>query len=79
MTMEAIKDAITHPSEQERKQLADWFQELDEAAWDRQMEQDFAPAGRGAHLLEKLDRQIEAGNFTSLEEGLRQRRPPERR
>ncbi len=77
--MEAIKDAITHLSEQERKQLADWFQELDEDAWDRQMAQDFAPGGRGAHLLEKIDRQIEAGNFTSLEEGLRQRRAPERR
>jgi Arc/MetJ-type ribon-helix-helix transcriptional regulator len=74
MTMEAIKDAITHLSEQERKQLADWFQELDEDAWDRQMAQDFAPGGRGDHLLEKIDRQIEAGNFTSLEEGLRQRR-----
>jgi Arc/MetJ-type ribon-helix-helix transcriptional regulator len=74
MTMEAIKDAITHLSEQERKQLADWFQELDEQAWDRQMEQDFAPGGRGAHLLEKIDRQIDAGNFTSLEEELRRRR-----
>jgi hypothetical protein len=73
MTMEAIKDAITHLSEQERKQLADWFEELDEQAWDRQMEQDFAPGGRGAHLLEKIDRQIDAGNFTSLDEGLRQR------
>lgn len=72
--MEAIKDAITHLSEQERKQLADWFQELDEEAWDQQMEQDFAPGGRGAHLLEKIDRQIDAGNFTSLEEELRRRR-----
>src|SRR5260370_39633388 len=35
------------------------------------MEQDFAPGGRGVHLLEKIDRQIDAGNFTSLEEGLR--------
>lgn len=74
MTVEAIKDAIAHLSEQERKQLADWFEELEEDAWDRQMEQDFAPGGRGAHLLEKIDRQIDAGNFTSLEEGLRRRR-----
>ena len=69
--MEAIKDAITHLSEQERKQLADWFEELGEQAWDRQMEQDFAPGGRGVHLLEEIDRQIETGNFSSLEEGLR--------
>lgn len=65
--MEAIKDAIAHLSEDERKQLADWFDELDEEAWDRQMKQDFAPGGRGAHLLEKIDRQIDSGDFTSLE------------
>jgi hypothetical protein len=74
MTVEAIKDAIVHLSDQERKQLADWFEELEEETWDRQMEQDFAPGGRGAHLLEKIDRQIDAGNFTSLKEGLRRRR-----
>jgi hypothetical protein len=74
MTVDAIKDAIAHLPEQERKQLADWFEEMEEQAWDRQMEQDFAPGGRGAHLLDKIDHQIDAGNFTSLEEGLRQRR-----
>ena len=74
MTVEAIKDAIAHLSQQERKQLADWFEELEEEAWDREMEQDFASGGRGAHLLEKIDRQIDSGNFTSLEEGLRRRR-----
>ena len=74
MTVDAIKDAIAHLPEQERKQLADWIGEMEEQAWDRQMEQDFAPGGRGAHLLEKIDRQIDAGNFTSLEEGLRRRR-----
>lgn len=71
--MEAIKDAIARLSEEERKQVADWFDELEEEAWDRQMERDFANGGRGAHLLEKIDRQIDAGNFTSLEEGLRRR------
>ena len=74
MTVEAIKDAIAHLSEEERKQVADWFDELDEEAWDREMEQDFANGGRGAHLLEKIDRQIDAGSFTSLEEGLRRAR-----
>jgi hypothetical protein len=73
MTVDAIKDAIAHLPEQERKQLADWFEEMEEQAWDRQMEQDFAPGGRGAHLLEKIDRQIDAGNAASLEEGLRGR------
>jgi hypothetical protein len=44
---------------------------LEEQAWDRRMEQDFTPGGGGTHLLEKIDREIDAGNFSSLEEGLR--------
>ena len=76
MTVEAIKDAIVHLSASERKLLAGWFQEWEEEAWDRQMEQDFAPGGRGVHLLEKIDHQIDTGNFTSLEEGLRARHGP---
>ena len=66
MTVAAIKDAIAHLSEEERKQLADWFDEQEEEIWDRQMEQDFAPGGRGAHLLEKIDRQIDAGVLLAL-------------
>jgi hypothetical protein len=73
MTVEAIKDAITHLSEQERKQLADWFEELEDQAWDRQMEQEFTPGGRCVHLLEKIDRQIDNGDYSPLEAGLRQR------
>jgi hypothetical protein len=74
MTVEAIKDAIVHLSEGERQQLAEWFDQIQEDEWDRQMEKDSAPSGRGAHLLEEVDREIEAGNFTPLEDGLRQRR-----
>jgi hypothetical protein len=74
MTVEAIKDAIVHLSGTERQQLAEWFDQIQEDEWDRQMEKDFAPGGRGAHLLEEVEREIEAGNTTSLEEGLRRRR-----
>jgi hypothetical protein len=73
MTVEAIKDAITHLSEPERKDLAAWLEEMEEDAWDREMEDDFAPRGRGAHLLEKVDRRIDEGKFTSLQEGLLRR------
>jgi len=74
MNVEAIKEAIVHLSGQDRQQLAQWFLELQEDEWDRQMERDFSPGGRGAHLLEKVEKQIEAGNFSSLEDGLRDRR-----
>jgi hypothetical protein len=73
MTVEAIKDAIVHLNEQERKQIADWIEEMEESAWDQQMRQDFAPGGGGAHLLPEIDRQIDSGDFAPLTEGLRRR------
>ena len=78
MTLEDIKEAVVHLSGPERQQLAEWFGELQEDEWDRQMEKDFSPGGRGAHLVERIDREIDrtiaTGNVTSLEEGLRTRR-----
>lgn len=74
MTVEDIKEAIVHLSETERQRLAAWFDEMQEDEWDRQMGKDLSPGGRGGPLLKNVDREIEAGNFTSLEEGLRLRR-----
>ena len=78
MTLEAIKEAVVHLSEAEREQFAYWFEELAEEEWDKQIERDSAPGGRGAHLVDKIDREIDraiaSGNVTSLEEGLRVRR-----
>ena len=70
MTLEAIKDAIAHLSEPERKHLADWFEDLEEDAWDRQIEKDFAPGGRGAHLLEEVKADIAAGRTKPMHEFL---------
>ena len=78
MTVEALKVEIGHLSEQERKELFDWLEELEEEAWDREMERDLSPGGRGAHLIEKINREIDdaiaSGTLTSLEEGVRTRR-----
>ena len=67
MTVQAIKDAIEQLSEPERRELADWFGQLGEEAWDAEMEQDFAPGGRGHHLIEKTNQDIAQGKFTLLE------------
>lgn len=78
MTVEALKNEIGHLSEPERKELLDWLEELEEEAWDREMEHDFSPGGRGAHLVDKVNREIDkavaSGAVTSLDEGLRTRR-----
>jgi hypothetical protein len=74
MTVEAIKEAIQQLPEDERTTLAAWLNEIEYDEWDKQMVRKFAPDGRGAHLLEDVKQEIEAGNFTPLEEGLRRRR-----
>ena len=50
MTLEAIKEAIQHLPEEERRQLAGWFDAMEEAAWDEEMKRDFAPGGNGERL-----------------------------
>ena len=70
MTVQAIKAAIEQLTERERRELADWFKELEEQAWDAEMEQDFSPGGRGHHLVERINREIDEGKFSPLEGGL---------
>ncbi len=59
MTVEEIKAAIRQLSEPERRSLADWFEQLEEAAWDAQIERDSSPGGRGEHLLRKINGEID--------------------
>jgi len=73
MTVEAIKAAIEQLAEPERRKLADWFEQLEEEAWDAEMEQGSSPGGRGHPLVEKINREIDQGEFTPLEKGLRSR------
>jgi thiamine pyrophosphate-dependent acetolactate synthase large subunit-like protein len=73
MTVEAIKAAIEDLPEPERRKLADWLEERGEQAWDAEMERDFSAGGRGHHLVEKIDQQIDDHGFTLLDEGLRSR------
>jgi hypothetical protein len=70
MTVEDIKDAIVHLSEPQRQQLAEWFDEVKEDEWDRQIEKDFSPGGRGHHLLQEVEADIAAGRTKPMEEFL---------
>jgi hypothetical protein len=73
MTVEAIKAGIQQLTKPERHALAEWFAELEEQAWDAEMERDFSPGGRGRHLVEKINQGIDNDKFTPLVEGLRSR------
>ncbi len=74
MTVEAIKAAIEQLTEPERRKLADWLMELEEQAWDAEMERDLSAGGRGHSLAEMVNQEIDAGKFTPLRNGLRSRR-----
>lgn len=71
--MEAIENEILNLSEIERKQLGEWFGELEEAAWDLEMARDFSADGRGAGLVERVDREIAEGKFLPFDEGMDER------
>ncbi len=74
MTVEAIKTAIQELDETDRRKLADWLDELEERAWDEQIERDFSPGGRGLPLLEQFQRDIAEGKARPMEEGFAERR-----
>jgi len=74
MNVEAIKTAIEELPEPERRKLADWFEELEEHAWDKRIEEDFSPGARGIPLLAELERELAKGETRPMEEGFAERR-----
>lgn len=74
MSIDAIKEAITQLPDDERGSLVAWIMEQEYDDWDKEMARDFSPGGRGYHLVDAIDREIEEGKFTSLEQGLESRR-----
>ncbi len=69
MTVKTIKEAIASLPDDDKVALAAWLnlQTMDE--WDKQMQRDFSPAGRGYHLVEKVKADIRAGKFRPMPEG----------
>ena len=74
MTVEGIKDAIKQLSESDPRKLVDWFEEIEEQSWDKQIERDFSPGGRGMPLLAELELELAEGKTRPMEEGLAERR-----
>jgi hypothetical protein len=60
--------------EEERHSLAAWINALDYDDWDRKMANDFSPGGRGAHLIERVKREIAEGKARPMQEGFAQHR-----
>ncbi|MBK5293613.1 MAG: hypothetical protein JJE04_18295 [Acidobacteriia bacterium] len=72
--MESIKEAIEQLPPEEQTILASWLSERDWKAWDKQIERDFSPGGRGMPLLAELEREIAEGKNRPMEDGFAERR-----
>ena len=68
MTLDAIKEAISDLPAEERLALAAWLTEQEMDEWDREMQKDFSPGGRGAGLVEKVKADIRSGKFHPMDE-----------
>jgi hypothetical protein len=74
MTLEAIKEAITDLAPDEKARLAAWLLRQDMEEWDRQIEEDFSPGGRGMALLEEAEADVREGRAKPMDEFLAEAR-----
>ena len=70
MTLEAIKEAITDLTADEKTRLAAWLLKQDMEEWNRQIERDFSPGGRGMALLEEAEADVREGRARPMDEFL---------
>lgn len=68
MTLEALKQAIAELPAEEKAGLATWLNEQDMDEWDREMQKDFSPGGRGMRVVKKVKADIRAGKFRPMDE-----------
>jgi hypothetical protein len=63
MKLETIKGVIAELPAEERTALAAWLTEQEMDAWDKQMQADFSPGGKGMGLVEKVQADVRSGKF----------------
>ena len=66
MSLTEIEDAVRRLNREELAKLAAYIAKQDRLSWDEQLEEDFSPGGKHASALEKIDAEIDAGNFRPL-------------
>ena len=66
MSLSEIEKAVDELPPNELAKLAAYVARRDKLAWDRELEEDFSPGGKHEKVLEKIDAEIDAGNFTPL-------------
>jgi len=68
LSIEAIKEAIAELADDEKVSLASWLSVQTMDAWDKEMQRDFSPGGRGQHIVDKARADVRAGKFRPMSE-----------
>jgi hypothetical protein len=66
MSLAEIEKAVDELTPNELTKLAAYIGRRDKLAWDDEIEKDFSPGGKHEKALEKIDAEIDSGNFTPL-------------
>jgi hypothetical protein len=66
MSLAEVEKAVDELSPKELTKLAAYIARRDRLAWDQEIEEDFSPGGKHEKALERIDAEIESGNFTPL-------------
>lgn len=66
MSLTEIEEAVDKLSPGDLAKLAAHIARRDKIAWDKEIEEDFSSGGKHEKALEKIDAEIDAGDFTPL-------------
>jgi len=66
MSLAEIEKAVDALSREDLTRLAAYIARRDKLAWDQEIEEDFSPGGKHEKALERIDAEIDSGNFTPL-------------
>ena len=66
MSLAEIEKAVDKLPPNELAKLAAHIARRDKLAWDQELEEDFSPGGKHEKTLERIDAEIDSGDFTPL-------------
>ena len=66
MSLAEIEEAVKSLNREELAKLAVYIARQDKLAWDEELEEDFSPGGKHSATLEKIDAEIDSGNFKPM-------------
>lgn len=69
MELAEIQHAIEELPKDQQAALAAWLADREQAAWDAEIERDFAEGGPGVTFLEEMKADARAGKFRPYEQG----------